>query len=112
MLPPLIYIIEIDRLLRVLQFDHREITLKILFELCTAMGCLIRADKEYILYDRFFYILHSHFKPDEPEAATNQRELERRIKSELLNQQNTQGLRKVGVINDYTALIDPKNPGY
>lgn len=59
LVPELIYIIEIERFLKVLQYSHKEITLKILFELAMGMNCLIQGKQEYVLYDKFFaYLYH------------------------------------------------------
>lgn len=58
-----IYIIEIERFLKLLHYDNKEITLKILYELAINMKCHVqRGTQEYVLYDKFFAYLHHHFQ--------------------------------------------------
>ncbi|CAD8173942.1 unnamed protein product [Paramecium octaurelia] len=100
--PEQIYIIEIERLLKVLQNDNKEISLKILYELCVAMNCIIRGKQEFVLYDKFFAYLYHQFNSgyDFVQQSIQQREyLKKQKEEQRLGKLNQHGLRRVGQIS-------------
>ncbi|CAD8065945.1 unnamed protein product [Paramecium sonneborni] len=100
--PEQIYIIEIERLLKVIQNDNKEITLKILYELCVSMNCIIRGKQEFVLYDKFFAYLYHQFNSgsDFVLQSIQQREYIKKSKEEQrLSKLNQHGLRRVGQIS-------------
>ncbi|KAM3133818.1 hypothetical protein pb186bvf_014081 [Paramecium bursaria] len=100
--PEKIFIIEIERFLKILQYDNKEITLKILFEICSQMRCHIQQGRqEYVLYDKFFAYLHHHFntQQDYVYLSEQSRSFLRKQKLEKSsNRVNELGIRRIGLI--------------
>lgn len=66
-----------------------------MYELCREIGCLVKANKEYVFYDQFFKCLQSCFEPKSEIVKTDQS----KIRNEARLDRVKGPIRRIGIIS-------------